>query len=108
MTHNIWNGMTVQLGTPSASTTGAFAGTLASDAVVQGAMTPGFWHHVALAANSTTCVVSVDGREVVSGKCEAKKLIWQTFTSIYVGGFVGWVDELQVSAAARKTQVGRA
>jgi len=108
ITHNIYNGMTIQLSTPNAVNTGAFSGTLANDTIVQRAITPGSWHHVALAANSTTCVLSVDGVEVVAGSCEAKKVIWQTYTTIYIGGFVGWVDELAVSAAARTTQVSHA
>lgn len=97
--------MTLQLSTPAASTTGAFSGTLATSSLIESALPTGLWHHVALAANSTTCVVSVDGVEIVSGKCEAKKLLWQTATTISVGGFVGWVDELALSAAARPTQV---
>lgn len=105
ITHDIWKGPALPLSTPSASTTGAFAGTLANSTVIESAISTGVWHHVALSANSTTCVFSVDGAAVASGKCEAKKLIWQTATTISVGGFVGWVDELAVSAAARTTQV---
>ena len=105
LTHDMYKGPSLLLSTPGASNTGAFAGTLANTSVVEAVIAPGVWHHVALAANATTCVLSVDGAAVASGKCEAKKLIGQTATTITVGGFVGWVDELAVSAAARTTQV---
>lgn len=103
--HDIWQGPAVVLSTPSASTTGAFAGTLANSSVVVSALVPGTWHHVALTANATTCVLSVDGAAVVSGKCAAEKLLWQTNMDVVVGGFAGWVDDFAVSADARPTQV---
>lgn len=106
LTTDVWKGPALLLSTPAASTTGAFAGTLANASVVQSVISPGTWHHVALVANSTTCVLSVDGAEVVSGRCSADRLLWQPTIDLSVGGFVGWVDDVAVSCDARSTQVG--
>jgi hypothetical protein len=92
----------------SANTTlGDFSGDLANNSMVEGAISPGAWHHVALAANATTCVFSVDGVSVAAGQCEARKFLWWTGgIEVAVGGFVGWVDEIAMHAGARPSQVG--
>jgi hypothetical protein len=102
-----WSSATVMLTTRGVNTTaGDFSGNLASNAQVEGTITPGSWHHVALAANATTCVFSVDGVAVASGKCEAKKFLWWSGgIEVAVGGFVGWVDDIAVHADMRISQV---
>ena len=88
---------------------GDFSGDLANNQAVESAINVGSWHHVVLAANATTCVFSVDGVAIASGRCEANNMFWWSGgTEIVVGGFVGWVDDVAIHAGARPSQVSNA
>ncbi|KXZ49121.1 hypothetical protein GPECTOR_23g50 [Gonium pectorale] len=107
---DVWGGGRLYLVTPAANATGAFGtGVLLQNGPLEVALPAGSWHHVALTANSTFCALAANGVELVSGRCNATRLLpavgsAQNKSALVVGGIRGWVDELRVSSVWRSTQ----
>ncbi|GIL90619.1 hypothetical protein Vretifemale_18404, partial [Volvox reticuliferus] len=88
---------------PSTFTTqqGLYADKFVNWTTISAAMTLNTWHHVALAINTTTCALYVDGALLNSPvRCNVTAMVnFATWSTLAVGGFQGMVADLRLSSS---------
>ncbi|GFR43733.1 hypothetical protein Agub_g4844 [Astrephomene gubernaculifera] len=88
---------------PSTVTTqqGLYGGEFVKWPLLNPALSPGAWHHVALTVNSSACGLYVDGA-LMNGTtvpCNVTAMAnWGSVATVTVGGFQGYVADLRLSA----------
>ncbi|GLI64426.1 hypothetical protein VaNZ11_007622, partial [Volvox africanus] len=89
--------------TPSTFTTqqGLYADKFVNWTTINAAMTLNTWHHVALAINTTTCALYVDGALLNSPvRCNVTAMVnFAAWSTVAVGGFQGLVADLRLSSS---------